>query len=121
VSPVNSDDSSGDALGGAGRPLTRKEIRAREKLLATQGHNVIPPQAFETGPDVPTPATAPAQDSELPQSAPELPDSAPTVHEEAVREEPVHEEAVREEPVREEVVRDSGRPRLRIQPRCGCP
>ena len=52
MSPVNSDDSSGDALGGAGRPLTRKEIRAREKLLATQGHNVIPPQAFETGPDV---------------------------------------------------------------------
>jgi UPF0755 protein len=106
VSPVNSDDSSGDALSGAGRPLTRKEIRAQEKLLATQGHNVIPPQAFETGPDVPTPATAPAQDSELPQSAPELPDSAPTVHEEAVREEPVHEEAVREEPVREEVVRE---------------
>jgi UPF0755 protein len=102
VSPVNSDDSSGDALGGAGRPLTRKEIRAREKLLATQGHNVIPPQAFETGPDVPTPATAPAQDSELPQSAPELPDAAPTVHEEAVREEPVHEEAVREEPVQED-------------------
>jgi len=106
VSPVNSDDSSGDALGGAGRPLTRKEIRAREKLLATQGHNVIPPQAFETGPDVPTPATAPAQDSELPQSAPELPDAAPTVHEEAVREEPVHEEAVREEPVHEEAVRE---------------
>ena len=56
MSPVNSDDSSGDALGGAGRPLTRKEIRAREKLLATQGHNVIPPQAFETGQDDPTPA-----------------------------------------------------------------
>lgn len=110
MSPVNSDDSSGDALGGAGRPLTRKEIRAREKLLATQGHNVIPPQAFETGPDVPTPATAPAQeqaqDSELPQAAPELPDAAPTVHEEAIREEPVHEEAVREEPVREEAVRE---------------
>ena len=98
MSPVNSDDSSGDALGGAGRPLTRKEIRAREKLLATQGHNVIPPQAFETGPDVPTPATAPARHRhrrELPQSAPELPDAAPTVHEEAVREEPVHEEAER--------------------------
>ncbi|MEY9777043.1 endolytic transglycosylase MltG [Arthrobacter sp. MW3 TE3886] len=106
MSPVNSDDSSGDALGGAGRPLTRKEIRAREKLLATQGHNVIPPQAFETGADVPTPAPAPAQDRELPQSAPELPDAAPTVHEEAVREEPVHEEAAQEEPVHEEAVRE---------------
>ncbi|SKB93439.1 UPF0755 protein [Arthrobacter sp. 49Tsu3.1M3] len=104
MSPVNSDDSTGDALGGAGRPLTRKEIRAREKLLATQGHNVIPPQAFETGPDVP--AAAPAQDSELPQAAPELPDAAPTVHEEAVREEPVHEEAAHEEPVHEEPVHE---------------
>ncbi len=60
MSPVNSDDSSGDALGGAGRPLTRKEIRAREKLLATQGQSVIPPQAFETGPDAPTAPPAPS-------------------------------------------------------------
>ena len=116
MSPVNSDDSSGDALGGAGRPLTRKEIRAREKLLATQGHNVIPPQAFETGPDVPTPATAPAQEprrrtpdsrahrraEEADQAREKLPEEpgvhATAVHEEAVREEPVREEAVHEEP-----------------------
>jgi UPF0755 protein len=104
VSPVNSEDSSGDALGGAGRPLTRKEIRAQEKLLATQGQNVIPPQAFETGPDVPTPAPAPAQDTELPQAAPELPDAAPTVHEETVQEEPVPKEAVHEETVHEYAV-----------------
>jgi len=102
VSPVNSDDSSGDALSGAGRPLTRKEIRAREKLLATQGHSVIPPQAFETGQDVPTPAP----ERELPQAAPELPDAAPTVHEEAVHEEPVHPEAVHEEPVHPEGVHE---------------
>ncbi|SDK97848.1 endolytic transglycosylase MltG [Arthrobacter sp. ok362] len=100
MSPVNRDDSSGDALSGAGRPLTRKEIRAQEKLLATQGHNVIPPQAFETGQDVPTPAPAPER--ELPQAAPELPDAAPTVHEDAVHEAPVHEEPVHEEPVHEE-------------------
>ena len=108
MSPVNSDDSSGDALGGAGRPLTRKEIRAREKLLATQGHNVIPPQAFETGQDVPTPTPtpAPAPERELPQAAPELPDAAPTVHEDAVHEEPVHEDAVREEPVHKDAVRE---------------
>ena len=89
MSPVNSDDSSGDALGGAGRPLTRKEIRAREKLLATQGHNMIPPQAFETGQDVPTPAPAPRrhlhEDSACRSAAPELPDAAPNRAEEAVQ------------------------------------
>ena len=61
MSPVNSDDPSGDAFGGAGRPLTRKEIRAQEKSQATQGHDVIPPQAFETGED--TPPAAPAADA----------------------------------------------------------
>jgi UPF0755 protein len=96
VSPVNSDDSSDGAFSGAGGPLTRKEIRAREKLLATQGHDVIPPQAFETGEETPT---APAAESRplapemvQPAEAPELPESAPTVHEEAPA--PVHEEPV---------------------------
>ncbi len=102
MSPVNSDDSSGDALSGAGRPLTRKEIRAREKFLATQGHSVIPPQAFETGQDVPTPTP----ERELPQAAPELPDAAPTVHEDAVHEEPVRDEPVRTGPVHDVAAHD---------------
>jgi UPF0755 protein len=134
VSPVNSDDSSGDALSGAGRPLTRKEIRAREKFLATQGHSVIPPQAFETGQDLPTadpaPAAGPAGSDlpqaapELPETAPELPDSSPTVHEDheetvqdvAAADEPArddftqiiprHDEPVHEEPVHQEPVHD---------------
>ncbi|AXJ09039.1 endolytic transglycosylase MltG [Arthrobacter sp. PM3] len=106
MSPVNSDDSSGDALGGAGRPLTRKEIRAREKLLATQGHSVIPPQAFETGQDVPAPRSEPDPAPAAPEAAPELPDSAPTVHEETVHEETVHEETVPEETVHEETVHE---------------
>ena len=93
MSPVNNDDSSGVANGGAGRPLTRKEIRAQEKFLATQGHDVIPPQAFETGREAP--AEAPAAPAETPRdaadSAPELPEAAPTVHEPVVHE-PVHEE-----------------------------
>ena len=49
MSPVNSDDSSGDALSGAGRPLTRKEIRAREKLLATAGSQRDPAAGFRDG------------------------------------------------------------------------
>lgn len=108
MSPVNSDDSSGDDLGGASRPLTRKEIRAREKLLATQGHNVIPPQAFETGQDVPAAAPSEARPAnEPPQAAPEIPEAAPTVHEEPLHEEPLFEEPVHDalpvEPVHDAV------------------
>ena len=103
MSPVNSDDSFDDAFSGAGRPLTRKEIRAREKFLATQGHDVIPPQAFETGEKIPTAETAPsgaihpqAPEPVQPAEVPELPESAPTVHEEAPA--PVHQEPAPEEP-----------------------
>ncbi len=74
MSPVNSDDSAGEILGGDGRRLTRKEIRAREKLLATQGHSIIPPQAFETGPaGTPTPQepAQPDQPAEAEQPAPQ--------------------------------------------------
>ncbi|SFT70924.1 endolytic transglycosylase MltG [Arthrobacter sp. ov118] len=114
MSPVNNDDSSGGAPNGAGRPLTRKEIRAREKLLATQGFSRIPPQAFETGQHVPTPDPAPSAlppesvrpaapqtpeaAPELPDGAPELPGAAPTVHEEAAHIEAVHEEAAHDVP-----------------------
>ena len=56
MSPVNSDDHDGEAFGADNRPLTRKEIRAQEKYEGTPGHDVIPPQAFETGGDIPTAA-----------------------------------------------------------------
>jgi UPF0755 protein len=121
VSPVNSDDTAGVASGGADRPLTRKELRAREKFLATQGHNLIPPQAFETGEGTPTAAVPPApadvrpaetQPAETPEApdvsaplpsadAPELPAAAPTVHEEPAHEEPVHDDAVQDDAVQE--------------------
>ncbi len=94
MSPVNSDDSSGAAF-GTGRPLTRKEMRAQEKVQAPEGHNVVPPQAFETGEE--TPAAAPGADNRsVPETgddavgnrgpsqadeAPEPPAAAPTVHE----------------------------------------
>ncbi|WP_144670505.1 endolytic transglycosylase MltG [Arthrobacter sp. U41] len=116
MSPVNSDDPSGDAFGGAGRPLTRKEIRAQEKSQVTQGHDVIPPQAFETGEDTPPDADAgrgSAPDADAvsrpepiaPADAPVLPPAAPTVHEEPLPAEPVYEKPMHEQPVHEEADR----------------
>ncbi len=121
MSPVNSDDSSGEVFGGAGRPLTRKELRAQQKVQGTEGQDVIPPQAFETGEDVPSAAPGPghgsgrdagdAQDTadnavqKPPIQAADTPDrpaAAPTVHEEPAPAAPVHEEAVHEEPVHDE-------------------
>jgi UPF0755 protein len=46
VSPVNRDDSSGEPFTDAGRPLTRKEIRAREKAITG---DAVPEQAYESG------------------------------------------------------------------------
>jgi UPF0755 protein len=51
VSPVNNDDSSGRTLRDAGRPLTRKEIRAREKALTAESGDVVPEHAYESGED----------------------------------------------------------------------
>ncbi|MEJ1114796.1 endolytic transglycosylase MltG [Paenarthrobacter sp. CCNWLY172] len=67
MSPVNNDPSSGTA--GGGMPLTRKELRARERFLATQNHNVVPvPEA------TPGEAAAASADRE-----PELPSPVPAV------------------------------------------
>ena len=104
MSPVNSDDSSGDAFGGAGRPLTRKELRAQEKVQATQGHDVIPPQAFETGEDTPAAAPHAANDS--------VPETDAPVQPEPVQPEPVQPEPVQPEPVRPEPVRAADAPDL---------
>lgn len=53
MSPVNNDDSSGRNFRGAGRALTRKEIRAREKSLTGDSGNLVPEQAYEPGNDTP--------------------------------------------------------------------
>ncbi|AOT04759.1 endolytic transglycosylase MltG [Arthrobacter sp. U41] len=103
MSPVNSDDASGDAFGGLSRSLTRKEIRAREQIQRTQEHDAIPPQAFETGEETPAAPVKPA-------GTPEPPASAPTVHHEQAHEEPVPERAtqapVHDEPLHEQPVHD---------------
>ncbi|MFF2317286.1 endolytic transglycosylase MltG [Arthrobacter sp. NPDC058097] len=52
MSPVNSDDSSGGPFVDAGRPLTRKEIRAREKAITAESGDAVPEQAYESGEEV---------------------------------------------------------------------
>jgi UPF0755 protein len=118
VSPVNNDDSSGRTFRDAGRPLTRKEIRAREKALTAESGDVVPEHAYESGEDTApemfgqpapteTPSAAPAP---APQRAPEpvtepepvpatvavprVPPVPPTVQEPAVQEPAVEEPAV---------------------------
>ena len=104
MSPVNNDDSSGVANSGAGRPLTRKEIRAKEKNVATEGHDVVPPQAFETGPEtLDAPAEAPRASA---PEAPERPGAAPTVHEEPAHEEPLHDESRHAETLHDELLHE---------------
>ena len=107
MSPVNSDDSPGDVFGASGRALTRKEIRARENSLRTESHEVIPPQAYETGQDRPTatpalpaeaatPAevapAAPPVEVAPPVHAPEPPAGRPTVHEGTDSQDTVHDD-----------------------------
>ncbi|WP_461171512.1 endolytic transglycosylase MltG [Arthrobacter sp. Z1-9] len=59
MSPANIDDASGPLDAGATRPLTRKEIRAREKTTDTGLQGAVPEQAYETGHDVPPPPSEP--------------------------------------------------------------
>ncbi|TQJ36584.1 endolytic transglycosylase MltG [Arthrobacter sp. SLBN-122] len=59
MSPANIDDASGPLDTGAGRPLTRKELRAREKTH-TGGQDTVPEHAYETGDVPPAPAAPPA-------------------------------------------------------------
>ncbi|WP_284985766.1 endolytic transglycosylase MltG [Arthrobacter sp. fls2-241-R2A-172] len=70
MSPVNNDPSTGAA--GGGMPLTRKELRARERFLATQNHNVVPVPEATPG------ETDPPADVELPRPVPAVP-PAPAV------------------------------------------
>ncbi len=116
MSPANIDDASGPFDGGTARPLTRKEIRAREKSLNSGGQGTVPEQAYETGHDVPPPpagppavtgpaapvqAVDPAPASEPVLAPPVLPpsiqDTRPAEHhDDAVHEDDVH--AVHDEP-----------------------
>ncbi|MFC7849716.1 endolytic transglycosylase MltG [Arthrobacter sp. NPDC057388] len=74
MSPVNSDDSSGEPFADTGRPLTRKEIRAREK--ASTG-DAVPEQAYESGEEVHASAGAARQPGSSAAVSGPVPVSAP--------------------------------------------
>jgi UPF0755 protein len=93
VSPANIDDASGPWDAGAERPLTRKEIRAREKTSDTGLQGAVPEQAYETGHDVPPPPSEPPAAAALPvpsapeeHSVPAAPQIPPSIQD--VRDEP---------------------------------
>ncbi|MFF1251643.1 endolytic transglycosylase MltG [Pseudarthrobacter sp. NPDC058329] len=91
MSPANIDDASGPLDAGAARPpLTRKEIRAREKTSDTGLQGAVPEQAYETGHDVPPPPSAPptaaspvppVPEEQVVPAAPQGPPSIQHVHE----------------------------------------
>ncbi|MBX7443571.1 MULTISPECIES: endolytic transglycosylase MltG [unclassified Arthrobacter] len=91
MSPANIDDTSGPVDPALGRPLTRKELRAREKSLNTGGHDAVPPQAYETG-EVPPPPAAPPAAPAVPEpsfaplpgagTVPAAPEAPPSIQEE---------------------------------------
>jgi len=116
VSPANIDDSSRSPDRGAGRPLTRKELRAREKSLQTESNSLVPEQAYETGEDFPVAAPEPSSVEAPGRAIPSAPNTPPSIQqvepayvgrgtqEHAAHEEPrvpVHYEASRPEPVHE--------------------
>lgn len=94
MSPVNNDPSSGTA--GGGMPLTRKELRARERFLATQNQNVVPVPEATPGEAAPSADVEP----ELPRPIPAVP--KPTAAPEAPAPKPVAPEPSAPQPAASE-------------------
>lgn len=89
MSPANIDDASGPLDAGAARPLTRKELRAREKTSTTGGQDAVPEQAYETGHDIPP----------QPSEPPVAPEPHLRRQDEALREESAPQETPEEQTV----------------------
>ena len=81
MSPANIDHSSGGPDSGAARPLTRKELRAREKSLHTESNSLVPEQAYETGEDFPPTSPEPSPAESAASSIPAAPDTPPSIQE----------------------------------------
>ncbi|WP_345450630.1 endolytic transglycosylase MltG [Arthrobacter gyeryongensis] len=97
MSPVNNDPSN-DASEGRTRPLTRREVRARERFLETQNQEVLPPPVPVHFEPVPVPKPQPAYVPDYAQEAPEA-----TTHAADLRDDGIHRETVQpEEAVQEQ-------------------
>ncbi|MHC6220920.1 endolytic transglycosylase MltG [Arthrobacter sp. MMS24-S77] len=86
MSPVNNDPSN-DASEDRTRPLTRREIRARERFLETQNQEVLPPPVPVHFEPVPVPKPQPAYVPHYEPAAPVAPARAAELHDDGVRSE----------------------------------
>ncbi|GAA3314247.1 hypothetical protein GCM10017710_20470 [Arthrobacter ramosus] len=91
MSPVNNDPSD-DAAEGRTQPLTRREIRARERFLETQNQEVLPPPVPVHFEPVAVPKPQPAY---VPDYAPAAQEA--TTHASGLYDEGVHSETVQPE------------------------
>lgn len=96
MSPVNNDPSN-DASEGRTRPLTRREVRARERFLETQNQEVLPPPVPVHFEPVPVPQPQPAYVPDYPSEAPEATTHAADLHDDGIHGKTVQpEEAVQQ-------------------------
>ncbi|MEW1819763.1 endolytic transglycosylase MltG [Arthrobacter sp. NPDC080031] len=88
MSPVNNDPSN-DAAEGRTRPLTRREIRARERFLETQNQEVLPPPVPVHFEPVTVPKPQPAYVPDYASAAPDAGTHAADFHDDGVHAETV--------------------------------
>lgn len=88
MSPVNNDPSN-DAAEGRTRPLTRREIRARERFLETQNQEVLPPPVPVHFEPVAVPKPQPAYVPDYASAAPDAGTHAADFHDDGVHGETV--------------------------------
>lgn len=102
MSPVNNDPSN-DAAEGHTRPLTRREIRARERFLETQNQEVLPPPVPVHFEPVAVPKPQPAY---VPDYAPAAPEA--TTHAVDLLDDGIHDDAILSETAPSEALPSHG-------------
>lgn len=109
MSPVNNDPSN-DAAEDRTRPLTRREIRARERFLETQNQEVLPPPVPVHFEPVAVPKPQPAYVPDYAPAAPGATTHAADFHDDGIHGETVQpQEDVQEQP-------DTAQPEVLLQP-----
>lgn len=114
MSPVNNDPSN-DAAEDRTRPLTRREIRARERFLETQNQEVLPPPVPVHFEPVAVPKPQPAYVPDYAPAAPEATTHAADLHDDGIHGDGNHGEAVRSQEDLQEHP-DPAQPEVPLQP-----